>query len=312
MSPVPSVRIDRVITVLSGENSFELARSLEAIIAAFPGTAEKFDGDSLELSQLPDLLQGGTLFATERLIIVRELSENKRLWDVLPDWLERIDADVQLVLVEPKPDKRTKTYKELKKHAEVREFAPWGDRDVMTAEKWVSEEASRQGVEIDRRSVQTLVARVGLDQWQLYHALEKLAALGTVTPQIIEQVIDATPNENVFNLLDAALRGDVTKVHAMIASLERTQDPYMTFGLLSGQVFQLAALAVSDKTSAEVAKDIGAHPYALGKLAPHAKKLGRSGSKKLLEAFADTDTAMKSTTTEPWLLIEKTLIHSSI
>ena len=111
-----------MITVLTGDNSFELTRALDKIVAAFAGTAEKFDGVDLELGQLPDLLLGGTLFATERLIIIKQLSENKQLWDALPDWLEKTDSDVHVVLIEPKPDKRTKTYKELKKHADVREF----------------------------------------------------------------------------------------------------------------------------------------------------------------------------------------------
>lgn len=301
-----------MITVLTGDNSFELTRALDGIVKSFNGTAEKFDGDSLSLSQLPDLLMGGTLFASERLVVIRELSDNKQLWAVLPEWLERMDPDVHVVLVEPKPDKRTKTFKDLKKYAEVRDFQPWGDRDVMLAEKWVSEEAQRQSVQLDRKSVQVLVARVGFDQWQLYHALEKLAVLGTITPELVEKVIDANPTENVFNLLDAALRGDAAKVHEMIQTLESTQDPYMTFGLLSGQVFQLAALAAADKPSAEVAKDLGAHPYALGKLAPYAKKLGRPGTKKLVTIFADTDTAMKSTATAPWLLIEKSLVQATI
>lgn len=300
-----------MITVLTGENSFEVTRALEKIVADFAGVAEKFDGDSLELAQLPDLLLGGTLFATERLVIIRALSENKQLWEVLPDWLERTSGDTHVVLVEPKPDKRTKTYKDLKKYAQVQEYNPWGDRDVMQAEKWVAEEAKRHGLLLDKKLAQQLVARVGMDQWQLFHAIEKLAVLDTVTAETIEQLIEANPTENVFNLLDAALRGDTRKVSGMIRTLRLGQDPYMTFGLLGGQVFQLVALAASDKPSGEVAKDIGAHPYALGKLAPHAKKLGRSGTKKLARIFADADTAMKSTATDPWILIEQALIKTT-
>lgn len=288
-----------------------MTRALETIVAEFDGIAEKFDGDTLELSTLPDLLLGGTLFASQRLIIIKQLSENKRLWDVLPDWLEKMDTDIHLVLVEPKPDKRTKTFKDLKKHATVREFASWGDRDVMSAERWVSKEAEQLGFGLDNKSAQTLVARVGLDQWQLFHALEKLAVLDDVTPEIIQQHIEAAPTENVFNLLDAALRKDTAKVSQMIKTLERTQDPFMTFGLLSGQVFQMAALAAADKPSGEVAKDIGAHPYALGKLAPHATKFGIGSTNKLLDIFADTDTAMKSTTADTWLLIERALIKTA-
>lgn len=297
-----------MITVLTGENSFELSRALNAVIASFEEVPEKFDGASLELSQLPDLLQGGTLFSSKRLIIIRDLSENKRLWETLSEWLARVGDDTHLVLVEPKPDKRTKTFKDLKKVARVREFSLWGDRDSFEAEKWVIDEAKRQGIGLDKKSAQVLVNRVGLDQWQLYHALEKLAVVDKVTVETIEQLIDAQPTENVFNLLDAALRGESKKVHDMIAVLQRTQDPFMTFGLLSGQAFQLATLAVSSKSSAEIAKDIGAHPYALSKLTAHAKKLGSHGAKKVISFFAATDSTMKSNAVDPWLLIEKTLM----
>lgn len=300
-----------MITVLTGDNSFETARALRGLVSAFAGDAERYDGEDLQLSQLPDLLMGWTLFASERLVIIRDLSSNKQLWDVLPEWLERATSDVHVVLLEPKPDKRTRTYKELKKHATVKEFTAWGDRDVSLAEKWAATEAKSQNLELDRKAAQVLVERVGLDQWQLYHAIEKLAALGKATPQIIEAVIEAAPTENVFNLLDAALRGDATRVSSMIETLRRTQDPYMTFGLLAGQVFQLAALTASNGPTADVAKDIGAHPYALGKLAPHARSLGRSGTKKLVATFADTDTAMKSTGVEPWLLIENVLLKAT-
>lgn len=301
-----------MITLFVGENSFELQRALDKVAAAFSGVAEKYDGEELELSQLPDLLLGGTLFASERLIIIKNLSSNKQLWDVLPQWLEKTDSDIHLVLIEPKPDKRTKTFKDLKKHANLQEFHPWSDRDTTLAEAWVGNEAKQHGMSLDRKLARQLVARVGLDQWQLFHAIEKLAVLDTVTSQTIEEHIEANPTENVFNLLDSALRGDAKKVSQMIQTLQLSQDPYMTFGLLSGQVFQLAVLASTDRPAAEIASGIGAHPYALGKLAPHAKRLGKGGTKRLLSIFADTDVTMKSTGHEPWLLIENALVKAAV
>lgn len=300
-----------MITLLTGENSFEMTRALAAITADFSGQAEKYDGSDLDLARLPDLLMGGTLFSSKRLVIIKRLSDNKQLWDALSDWLEKTDIDIHVVLIEPKPDKRTKTYKELKKHATVREFTPWGDRDMLQAERWVAEEASRQGLSLDKHHAQQLVARVGLDQWQLFHAIEKLAVFDVVTSDDIERHIEATPTENVFNLLDAALRGDSKTVGTMIRTLQRSQDPYMTFGLLSGQVFQLTVLAASGRPAAEIAGGIGAHPYALGKLAPHAKRLGKGGAKRILAIFAQTDVQMKSTGHDPWLLIENALAKTA-
>ncbi len=296
-----------MITILTGDNSFEVERALEALVTAFDGAAEKIDGSSLELKQLPDLLMGGTLFATKRLVIIRNLAENKTLWADFSDWLGRVNDDVQLVLVEAKLDKRTKTYKDLKKAADLQEYMAWSDRDTAKAEQWVNAEAQAQGLALDRKSTQLLVARVGVSQWTLYHALQKLSVLEEVSPQVIEDVIELSPTENVFNLFEAALRGNSVKVQQMVTTLALHEDPYRLFGLLSGQAFQLAALSVAGD-DATVAKDVGAHPFALSKLAPYAKKYGHSGIKKVIAAFAEADSGMKNSVGEPWLLIERALL----
>lgn len=300
-----------MITLLTGENSFEVSRALEKIGADFEGDVERIDGSELELKQLPDLLMGGTLFATKRLVSIKNLSENKTIWSGFSDWIARVSDDVQLVLVEPKPDKRTKTYKNLQKNAEVREFKPWSERDGMQAEKWVTNEAKSLGFTLDAKNARLLVTRVGVDQWLLYQALQKLAAVETISPDVIEEIIEANPVESVFNLFEAALKGDGAKVKKMLGTLELGEDPYRLFGLLGGQAFQLAALAVSEKSSADVAKDLGAHPFALQKLAPYAKKQGKPGTRKIIAAFAEADAGMKTSAIEPWLLIERALIKTA-
>lgn len=299
-----------MITLLTGENSFEIERALRKIAGSFEGEVERIDGSELELKQLPDLLMGGTLFATHRLVVVKGLSENKVIWPVLSDWLTRVSDDVHLLLVEPKPDKRTKTYKDLQKVARVEEFKPWGERDGALAEKWAQAEARTLGFALDTTSARLVVERVGIDQWAIYRALEKLAVLDEVTVEVIRDVIELSPTENVFNLFETALRGDGKGVMQMIATLELTEDPYRVFGLLSGQVAQLLALVLADKPSAEIAKDIGAHPYAVSKLGSHAKRLGVVGGKKVVRAFAEADTAMKTSAAEPWLLIERALMKT--
>lgn len=298
-----------MITVLTGENTFEVNYALQAIVRAFDGSPEKIDGSELELKQIPDLLMGGTLFASKRLVIVKGLSENKSVWPNFADWLPRVSDDIHLVLVEPKLDKRTKTYKDLQKIANVTEFAAWSERDTAKAEQWVAGEARALNIEIDNGSVRLLVQRVGADQWLLHHALQKLSVLDRITPEIITEVIDANPIENVFDLFESALRGNAVKVKQMITTLELTEDPYRLFGLLGGQVFQLAALAVAgDKPGAEVAKDLGVHPYGLGKLQSYARTLGRAGARRVVAAFAEADSAMKTSAADPWLLIERALI----
>lgn len=300
-----------MITVLTGDSSFDIDRALRDIAARFDGVVERVDGTELTLKQIPDLLMGGTLFATKRLVVIKGLSENKTVWTDFSDWLTRVSDDIHLVLVEPKLDKRTKTYRDLQKVAEVTEYKAWTERDIAKAEQWVAGEAKVLDCDIDRESIRLLVQRVGPDQWELHQALQKLAVLETVTPEVIVEVIEANPTENVFDLFEAALRGNALTVKQMIATLSLSEDPYRLFGLLSGQAFQLALLAIADKPSTEVAKDFGVHPYALGKLSSHATRLKKSGAKKVVAAFAEADAGMKSSATDPWLLIERALIKTT-
>lgn len=297
-----------MITVIFGENSFEIARALERLEADFDGRAEKVDGAELSTKQLPDLLMGATLFSERRLVIIKNLATNTTTWNEFPDWLPRLSDDIHLVLVDTKLDKRTRTYKELLKLTKPQEYALWTERDSAKAEAWLAKEAAAQSVKLDRSSIRAVIERVGVDQWQLLHALDKLAVLDKISPATIEQVIEARPSENVFGLLEAALDGNVAQVARMIRTLQMTEDAYMVFGLLVGQVFQLAALAAAEKPSAEVAKDIAAHPFVLSKLQPKANRLGRAGARKCMKLFADCDQAMKSTGADPWLLVEGVLV----
>lgn len=297
-----------MITLLTGENSFEVQRALDKIVGAFNGNSEKIDGSSVTIAQLPDLFMGATLFSDKRLVVIKGLTENKPVWDVLADWFSRVSEDVHIVLVEPKPDKRTRTYKDLQKNATVKEFKLWNDNDTMVAEAWAVGEARQQGWELTRQAARILVGRVGVDQWLLMSALEKLSVLDEVSEAVIAEVIDASPKENVFHLFEAALKGNGTQVSEMIKTLELTEDPYMVFGLLSGQAFQLAVLCNTDQPAKEIASSIGAHPFALSKMVSHSNKLGPTGAKKIVTIFADADNAMKTSGGEPWLLIERALL----
>ena len=69
-----------MITLLMGDNSFEIERALAEIADNFDGVAEKIDGSQIQLSQLPDLLMGVSLFSSARLVVIRDLGQNKAIW----------------------------------------------------------------------------------------------------------------------------------------------------------------------------------------------------------------------------------------
>jgi DNA polymerase III delta subunit len=211
------------------------------------------------------------------------------------------------VFVEPKPDKRTKTYKLLKEGAGVQEFAVWKEGDVRTAEAWVTAEVTSRDMTLDSSAIRALVDWVGAEQWELHYALEKLAVLDTVTPEVIREVIDATPSDNVFHVFETALRGDRSTLRRVLSTLEHSEDGYRLFGLLANQAYQLAAVAVSDKPASEVARALGVHPYALSKLQSHADRLGRAGARRVIHRLAEADHRLKTGNDDIWVVLEAAL-----
>lgn len=297
-----------MITLLTGENSFEIESEIKLIVSKSNLVPEIVDGINLRLDSLSDLIGGTTLFSESRLIIIKSLSENAAIWNDFYEWIDRVSDDVYLILVEPKPDKRTRTYKELQKYATVKEFSIWTDIDRQKAIQWVADTADRSGIELNKKCAQLLIDKIGLDQWQLWHAIEKLSLLEKVDEEAIDSVIDSNPSENVFNLFEAALRGDRLTVSRMVRIFEQTEDPFRMFGLLSGQVYQLSILAVGDASTSEIAKDIGVHQYSLTKLSSHSKRLGRAKVRKIVALFARADDDMKTSVADPWFLIERALV----
>lgn len=297
-----------MITWLTGENSFEVREALKAIEASFNGTAERVDGTDLTLSRLPDLLMGVSLFSPERLVVISDISTNSAVWEKLPDWLARVNEDIHVVFIDTKPDKRTTSYKALKAVADLKEFPAWSDRDVQKAEQWVSGRAANQNISIDRKSVQYLVERVGLDPWQLSHALNTLSLLDEISPKTINEVIPPNLRENIFQLFETALEGKPQQVAEMIKTLSLQEDAYALFALLNSQALTLAAVTYADE-SANPAKDFAIHPFVASKLTRHGKKLGKAKVGHILEAFAKTDADMKRSKAEPWLLVERLLLQ---
>ena len=299
-----------MITWLVGENSFEIREAVKALEASFSGTAERFDGSDLALAQLPDVLMGVSLFATERLVIIQDISTNSSLWEKLPEWLPRVNDAIHVVFIDTKPDKRTTSYKALKAASNVHEFPAWNERDYAKAEQWVSVRAQTEGLKLDKRLAAHLVQRVGLDQWQLAHALTTLSLLDVVDERAINEVIPPNPSENIFQLFETALEGKSQQVAKMLDTLSLQEDPYALFALLTSQALTLAAVTFADD-DANPAKDFGVHPFVASKLTRHGKKLGKAKVGHIVELFAKTDADMKRSRAEPWLLIERMLLETA-
>ena len=298
-----------MITLLTGPNSYMTAQRLRERVDAFDGEAEAYDAAELETRRLPDLFMGATLFAANRLVIIRGATQNKTLWGELEQWIERVPAETDIVLVEPSPDKRTKTYKLLQKHGTVHEHSELSDAEL---QNWLQTHARSNGAELSSDIVRYLIAYVGHDQWRLRSELDKLLlSEKSITRELIQDITEPYPEATAFELLDSVFSGKEERIHQLLALLREREDPYQFFGLLSSQVLALLAIAsAGSRRPDEVAREMGLHPFVVRKLSTVARTLGKARIEKLIERLAHADERIKTRGIEPWRQLEITLLSS--
>lgn len=297
-----------MIRLLTGENDFELTKKVAQLKTDFDGAAERYDAADLSAEQLADIFAGQTLFAMKRLVIIDQPSMNAELWQNLSVWNDRLSGDTNLILIEQKPDKRTSAYKWLQKHADIQTFELIDPRDTNKAVQWVERYAERHGVGITAHQARRLAARAGGRQWELAHAIDKLALLDSVTDEWIDDVVDEHPSESVFALFETALSGDMERLAQSLERLRQTEEPYRLFGLMVAQGLQLAVLVYGNGNAAKVAADTGAKSsYPLQKLAPHANRMNKRQASGLIKLLADADIRLKSSDADPWIVLENCL-----
>lgn len=296
-----------MIITLTGENTFALRQALGAIEAKFSAafgvhSVEKVDGETFEPGGLAGLLQGASLFAADRLVILRQASLNKPLWEALADWIDKVPADTTLVVVEPNPDKRTRTYKLLKTKSDFKEFNNMSPNDLA---KWAQDQAVDLGGELTPVDARYLIERTAGDQWRLSQEIAKLVSYQPkITRESIDNLVEPSTEGTVFELLDAALAGNSERLQHLIGQLKTSEDPYKLFGLLASQVHILALASVAQGRAADqIAKDSGAHPFVVRKSLAVAHGLGKPKVGRMVVDVARCDIQLKSTGADPWQLI---------
>lgn len=306
-----------VIYLVAGENAYEADRKVRELAAGFSGTVEKFDGSTMTLEELAGVMAGGSLFAQQRFVVVRGLAANKAAWNKLGEWAEGLaNEDLTLVVMEPTVDKRTKTYKTLAKHATVVAAEPWTDRHMRDAEAWADRLAQQMGVVLPpgllaqvctRAIVLNTAGKPVIDQYLIYRALTTLQGAGKVSQDQIDTVLPPDSYANVFELLTLALRGNHEEMRSMLSRLRRSDDAYKIIGLVSSQWVQFVVLSATKKPPADVARDLGVHPFAIQKLAAYRGSVGAGQVVRLTGLLADLDARLKSSSLDPWVALDRFL-----
>ena len=306
------------ITILYGDNSYERTTQLAKmkIDAEKSGfEIQKSNSDELSKSDFVSLICGISLLSEKRFVYIRNLSENSEIWQNLAEILPRISTDVHLCLVEDKIDKRSVVYKAISKIVELYEFKNLTARDSKNLAEFARLFAKKQGLSLDNKTASFLISWVGVDEWRIRDAIEKIALIGKANEQNIREFVPQNIEGNAFAIIEMMFLGDILKLQEEFSKLKNTdgEDGAFRFlGMISTQIFNLVALKIGKnigKTTAEIAKEIGANTWALGKMESFVQNLSESQLAEIVSKFTQVDEIIKPESVDPWNLVESTILE---
>lgn len=298
-----------MIYLVYGDNDF-LKRQAVAEISRGQ-VVSRYDGETMDEAQLRDVLFGVSLFEADNIVLITGISENSVLWPKLSDILIT-ETDKTIVFIEPKLDKRTKTFKWLTKNAKSKEFLQFTDYQRSGLINWLIIRAKELGVSLSLAQLDYIVDRLGFDQSRLDNFINQLTFATKIDDKLLEDMLPMPRSESVFGLFESALDGNIAKIQSTVRYLEQDSGEdgaFMTMGLLASQAVNLTALVLSRGDSDRVITDFGVSQYALGGLAKFARRISHQQLRSIVQILHRADIQMRSTGTSRWLLIEVALIE---
>ncbi len=245
------------IFLFSGDNLYEISQEKKRWIDGFIAkhgeeNLTRLEGKKLQARVLMDEIAASPFIAEKRLIVLSgipkmEKGEMLQMADILhPQNL--------LLIVDPKPDKRLSSTKELLTIAEVKPFAPLRNDRLLG---WLSKQAQLHGSSISMRSAEHLVDIVGEDQMLLSAEIRKLATFAgakEISCEDIDVLVMLSEEQAGWKLMDLLSMGKREEALTFAKEiLQKGESPYALWSKLLWLVSQLTLVsaALEDDTSSD-------------------------------------------------------------
>jgi DNA polymerase-3 subunit delta len=287
------------ITVLTGDNSYMLQAELHRLIAEFVAehtdmALEQLDGEEAEFDRLRESLQSLPFLASKKLVVLRSPSANKQFVEAAQDLLTELPETTDVIIVEPKLDKRQSYYKFLKKQPGFHEFS---QMDVPRLAKWLVDQAAAQGRTLESRDATYLIERVGANQQLLANEVEKLGLYDKViTKRTINELTERAPQSTIFELLDAALAGKRKRALELYQEQRVMKvEPQQILALLGWQLHIMALVKTAgERDPSQIASEAKINPFVVRKTQGIVRNMTLAELKALIHEVLTLDIRLKS------------------
>lgn len=288
-----------MIITLTGSNDYTLQATLRQLRDDFVKAhttmgLEQYEGAELDPQKLPSILQALPFLASQRMVILKTPSAQKALQEMLEQQLSNVPETTELIIIEPKPDKRTSYYKALQKHTDFKEFKELDERSLA---QWLSDQAKQSAGSLSTADANYLVQRVGANQMMLGNELQKLLSYDSkVSRQSIDELTDRTPQSSIFDLLDAALSGNQKRVLQLYQEQRQQKvEPLAIMAMLAWQLHILALIKTAgNRGPQEIASEAKVSPFVVRKSMGVAQRCSLGQLKQWVAAATRLDQRLKS------------------
>lgn len=288
-----------MIVTLTGENSFGLRRRLRQLTDEFVAehsdlALERIEGQEASLERISEALTSLPFLASRKMVVLDTPTANKQFTEQAEQILSNVPETTEVIIVEPKLDKRLSYYKFLKKQTEFNEF---NELDQNGLARWLTDETKRQGGQLSPADARYLVERTGTNQQLLSKELEKLLLYDpNITKRTIDLLTDPTPQSTIFQLLEAAFAGNAKRALELYDEQRALKvEPQQIIAMLAWQLHALAvAKMAGDRSPEQIAKDARLNPFVVRKSQAIARKLTLAELKKLVADLLKIDQRSKS------------------
>jgi DNA polymerase-3 subunit delta len=286
--------------VLTGNNWFGLKLRLNGLISDFIQehgdlALERLDCSEATLAQINSTLGSASFLADRRMVVATNLSTQKELAGNIEKVLQNVSNTTDLIIVESNIDKRSAYYKRLKK---LKDFEEYNRLNLPELIAWVEQRAKEYQATISKHDAEYLVSISNGDQQRIDRELVKLTSYKSeITKLTIDQLVEATPQTTIFQLLDAIFSNNKRRA-IQLYDEQRTlgTEPLSMVGMIIWQIHILAIVkSAGDRTDQQVAARSGINPYVIQKTRAVVQKLDNQKIKNLLDRLNSLDISLKST-----------------
>lgn len=290
-----------MIVTLTGPNDFLRKAELKKLVGDFVAehtdmAVERLDGEEYDAARMRESVSALPFLTSRKLVVLYEPGKQKAFAENIEAILQGAAETTDLIIVEPKLDKRLAYYKTLKKATDFREF---GDLDAAGLARWAEDYVKTLGASLSAGDARLLIDRVGPNQQLLRQELDKLAAYDPkITKATVELLTEPTPQSTVFELLDAAFAGNTKRAMALYREQRALKvEPQAIIAMLAWQLHVLALVKTAAKKSVDdIASGARLNPFVVRKSQGLAHGLSLERLKTMIQELLDLDLTLKTVT----------------